>query len=351
MITLDDVAARAGVSRMTASNAIRGKNVVRSDTAQRVLVAAADLGYRPNVAAQQLSSGRTHVISVTLSDFDLIFPAKLAAEFSDLAKESGYQIVVQQTRFSEDYERAMLSSASMQICDGAIICWPRNAAADFVGFSHKHPLVMLDAFELEGRIEGVFTPCTDGAAEGIRHLIRHGAKSILVVGAPPELARAGVPPSSSSLRLNGALAALKRSGLPHDPSRMVMSCGWNSKIGYDMAMRMCVERGWHAGCNTLETLGFDAIFCICDSLAIGVLKALTDIGIRVPEDVMVMGFDAVEDGAYMTPALSSVAIDPKEMASECLNMLIERIEHHNVAEPRTQVVGYGVTARGSAERS
>ena len=130
MVTLDDVAARAGVSRMTASNALRGKTVVRPETARKVIAAAEELGYHPNLAARQLSSGRTHVIGLTVADFDLIFPAALAAAISDRAQTLGYQVIVQQTRFSHDFERRMLSSATSQICDGTIICWPSSASAE-----------------------------------------------------------------------------------------------------------------------------------------------------------------------------------------------------------------------------
>ena len=162
MVTLDDVAARAGVSRMTASNALRGKTVVRPETARKVIAAAEELGYHPNLAARQLSSGRTHVIGLTVADFDLIFPAALAAAISDRAQTLGYQVIVQQTRFSHDFERRMLSSATSQICDGTIICWPSSASAEMETLAGAHPLVLLDGFGLEGRCDCVFTPCAEG---------------------------------------------------------------------------------------------------------------------------------------------------------------------------------------------
>ncbi|MCH9274864.1 LacI family transcriptional regulator [Bifidobacterium amazonense] len=351
MVTLDDVAALAGVSRMTASNALRGKSIVRPETARRVLDAAGQLGYRPNIAAQQLSSGRTHVISVSLSDFDLIFPAKLAAELSDQAVRRGYQIVAQQTRFSSDYEQAMLSSASMQICDGAIVCWPRNAAADFVGFSKRHPLVMLDAFELERQVDCVFTPCVEGAAAGVRHLAAHGARRIAVLGSPLDVLADDVPPSSSKLRLTGAVRALRERGVgERELGELVLPCGWSREHGYAMMRALLAERGWRPGCDAVETLGFDAVFCVCDPLAIGALKALTDAGVRVPQDVMLVGFDAVVDGMFMTPGLSSVRIDPAEMARNCLDLLLARIDGPAPASPRTVTVSHAVAARGSGER-
>ena len=104
---------------------------------------------------------------------------------------------------------------------------------------------------------------------------------------------------------------------------------------------------------------FDAVFALTDSIAIGVLKALTEAGVRVPEDVMVVGFDGVTDGAYTNPGLTSVAIDTKEIATVCLDLLIDRIEAVHggsgvsarvIPAPRTRVLSCRLTARGSAER-
>ena len=220
MVTLDDVAARAGVSRMTASNALRGKTVVRPETARKVIAAAEELGYHPNLAARQLSSGRTHVIGLTVADFDLIFPAALAAAISDRAQTLGYQVIVQQTRFSHDFERRMLSSATSQICDGTIICWPSSASAEMETFARAHPLVLLDGFGLEGRCDCVFTPCAEGMAAAMRHLIEHGCRRVLMLGGsylPPE--RFAEADTSERRRIWGAAEGLLSNGLPYRAAR------------------------------------------------------------------------------------------------------------------------------------
>lgn len=387
MVTLDDVAAKAGVSRMTASNALRGKSVVKASTAQRVLAAAAELGYRPNLAARQLSSGRTHIIGLSVADLDFIFPAALAADLSDEAARRGYQLITQQTRMSSDYERAMMNSASAQICDGTIVCWPSSDLDAMADFAATHPLVVLDGHGLEGRVDTVFTPNRDGARSAVTHLIEQGARRILVLGArylPSEdLARmrdcdgtrvggapdrdtqdSGAIPSESSvqvgnasLRLCGAWEAMREhGGVPYE-SDDVYLCGWDRRSGYEMMRRILSER---------SPRDFDAVFALTDSIAIGALKALTEAGVHVPEDVMVIGFDGVTDGAYANPGLTSVAIDTKEIATVCLDLLVDRIEgahggaHADVMDPhcadrrvpasRTRVLSYRIVARGSAER-
>lgn len=341
MVTLDDVAARAGVSRMTVSNALRGKAVVRPETARKVIAAAEELGYHPNLAARQLSSGRTHVIGLTVADFDLIFPAALAAAISDQAQTLGYQVIVQQTRFSHDFEQHILSSATSQICDGTIVCWPSSASAEMETFARAHPLVLLDGFGLEGRCDCVFTPCTDGMAAATRHLVDHGCRRVLMLGGsylPPEqFANAD---TSERCRIRGAAEGLLSSGLPYRADD-VYPCDWTREAGY-RRMRAILD----------ERRDFDGVCCLNDPIAIGAHKALTEAGVRVPQDVAITGFDGVEDGRYLAPGLTSVTIDVHEAADTCLKLLIDRIEwgtEHPPA-PRTIDLGYRVEARGSGER-
>ena len=341
MVTLDDVAARAGVSRMTASNALRGKTVVRPETARKVIAAAEELGYHPNLAARQLSSGRTHVIGLTVADFDLIFPAALAAAISDQAQTLGYQVIVQQTRFSHDFERRMLSSATSQICDGTIICWPSSASAEMETFARTHPLVLLDGFGLERRCDCVFTPCAEGMAAAMRHLIEHGCRRVLMLGGsylPPE--RFAEADTSERRRIRGAAEGLLSNGLPYRADD-VYPCGWTREAGY-RRMRAILE----------ERRDFDGVCCLNDPIAIGAHKTLTEAGVRVPQDVAITGFDGVEDGRYLAPGLTSVTIDVHEAADTCLKLLIDRIERgtEHPPAPRTIDLGYRVEARGSGER-
>ncbi|OZG61926.1 purine operon repressor [Bifidobacterium lemurum] len=338
MVTLDDVAARAGVSRMTASNALRGKTVVKAETARRVLAAAEELGYRPNIAARQLSSGRTHVIGLTMTDFDLIFPADLAARVSDLAQERGYQTIVQQTRFSRDFERRVLSSPATQVCDGTIVCWPSSDAADILSFGRTQPLVFFDGFGLEGQADCVFTPCVEGTRAAVRHLIQQGCRDVLVIGeeyaAPEELATAN---SSGRRRLLGAMRGLREAGLDYRAGN-VYACPWNRQGGYDLMTRILAERR-----------DFDGVCCLNDPLAIGALKALTDAGVSVPHEVAIVGFDGVEDGRYTTPGLTSVCVDAGEVAAACLDLLTARLDGGNAGAEDGDAAGKaGGTAAGRA---
>lgn len=329
---------------MTASNAMNGKPLVKAETARRVLQAAAELGYRPNLAARQLSSGRTHVIGITISDFDLTFPADVAARLSDLAQSRGYQTVLQQTRYSTDFEQQVLSSAAMQMCDGIIVCWPSGTAAPIVEFSHAHPIVALDGFTLAGHVDCVFSPSLEGSAAAIRRFADCGRTRIAILGvAPSDAGTSTDRPNSAALRLDGALAAVHDCGLPPVADDGIAPCAWNRQGGYEAMSRLIRER--RKGGAELD---FDAVFCLTDPIAVGAMRALADAGIHVPEDVAVIGFDGLDEGAYCSPRLISVGVDAGEAARACLDMLIERIENIASEQPRSVTLDYHMLERASA---
>ncbi len=326
---------------MTASNAIRGKAIVKPETAKRVLEAAARLGYRPNLAARQLSSGKSHIIGVTVSDFDLIYPAAVAAYASDMAQRRGYQTISQQTRFSSDFEQRMLSSAAMQVCDGTIICWPSGAGESILEFGESHPLVAVDGFALEGKVDCVFTPCVEGSAAAIRHLHNHGRSRILLLGMWPNgLEQLETEPSSAALRLRGAVNAMDELSIPYDLANDAVPCTWNRQAGYETMLRILGERS-----------DFDAVFCATDPIAFGAMRALSECGFGIPDDVAVIGFDGLEDGAYASPGLTSVAVSPRDMAAAGLDMLFDRIDSRIPAngDARSVTVDFRIVERGSAE--
>lgn len=410
MVTLDDVAALAGVSRMTASNAMRGKSVVRPETARRVLAAADELGYRPNLAARRLSSGRSHMIGLSVVDFDLIFPAALTAALSDQAYARGYQTIAQQTRFSTDYERAMLGSATTQVCDGTIICWPSSDPASMRAFAGDHPMVAFDGFGLDGAVDCVFTPCEAGAKAAVEHLIAQPAAAAPPAGtATDRLAgETDVGDTIAPVDVCGATGALgavgaanQRDAIDQIGATDAAVCGTTSTVGCArhrililgtsyrspqalltdaeesglMRLRGAVAAlrdhgmeyragdvypcGWNrrSGYEVMTRIladrrDFDAVFCLTDPIAIGALKALSDAGVRVPGEVALIGFDGVEDGCYTQPGLSTVAIDVHEVAASCLDLLLTRIEAEpgEVLPPRSRTVAHRILPRGSAER-
>lgn len=321
MPTLDDVAQLAGVSRMTASNALRGKPYVKASTKQKVLNAAKTLNYQPNLAARFLSSGKTNVIGFSTVELDNSpFSGCLAASISDQAFALGYQTLIQQTRFSERYEHSMMSEISTQFCAGTILSAPNLPKDELIQLSAHYPLVVFDGPELDGKVDRVCSPCEEGAKAAVEHLIDRGAHRVALLGfdylTDDRLAKAE---TNKELRCKGAARALASHDMPFGP-QFCIPCEWNyqdAAVAFEKAL--------------MQNHDFDALFCACDVVAVSALHVLRKHGLHVPHDVKVIGFDGLAASRYTNPTLSTVSVDIDAIARECLRLLMRRID--NPAEP------------------
>lgn len=341
LTTIGDVAREAGVSVMTASNALSGKTNVRPSTAAKVLAAARKLDYRPNLLARQLRQGRSKVIGFSTVELDRSpFSSSLASAVSDLALAQGYQTLIQQTRLSEAYESSMLSSISTQFTEGMILSAPSVPAKTIERVSERFPLVLFDSpYDGFDSADMVLTPCEDGACAAVNHLFDQGCERILVLGANPipseELASTR---SSDGKRMRGASKAYA----DHDrvlDATLVRRCGWSVREGYEAMLRV-LDDG----------VVFDGLFALSDVIAMGAVHALIARGIRVPQDVAVIGFDGLTDCEYSNPPLSSVAIDPKDVAKACLSLLLDRINDPSGHRCECRTVPFTLRIRESSLR-
>ncbi|MBH9981122.1 MULTISPECIES: LacI family DNA-binding transcriptional regulator [Bifidobacterium] len=316
MTTLDDVAGEAGVSRMTASNALRGKSSVKPATARRVLEAAERLGYRPNLAARRLSSGRSGIIGFSTVELDRSpFSAALAAAVSDQAVSMGYQTLIQQTRQMASYESSMVADIATQFCEGTILSAPALSADSIAALNRRYPLVVFDGPQLDRSVDTVRSPNRKGAQAAVEHLIDHGCRRILVLGAsykaPDQLVQSSL---GQDQRLLGAMQAAQVHGIRLGPEDVV-DCDWEQGSA-DQAMAVLLAR----------RRNFDGVFALTDVVAIGALHALEEHGVRVPEQVALIGFDGLEVSRFLTPALSTIRVDTDRVAAECLRLLMARMK-------------------------
>lgn len=326
---------------MTASNALRGKSYVRASTAEKVLKAAKQLNYQPNLAARRLSSGKTNVLGFSTVELDYSpFSAALAAAVSDRAFRLGYQTLIQQTRYMAEYELSMVSEISTQFCEGTILSAPMLSTEAIVQVNEHYPVVIFDGPDLEGMVDSVRSPDEEGAKAAVDLLIARGCRRILLLGmarlTDDELHHAD---RSQALRLRGAQRALLGHGLPFTNDNVYM-CQWHYAAAEDMIESVLAER-----------MDFDGIFCATDVVAIGVLNALQRHGIRIPEDVAVIGFDGLAESRYVKPTLSTVALDVNTVAETCLQLLMDRI--HDTPEthiPKQVMLPFTLIERESTAR-
>lgn len=331
--TLHDVAALAGVSIKTVSNVVNEYQHIRPSTRDKVLAAISELGYKPNISARSLRSGRTGVIGLALPELSLSYFAELADAVIRAAERHKLVVLIEQTGGGDrDREIAMLSSPRLQLTDGLIFS-PLGMGPDDVDLLHvSYPLVLLGERIFGGPTDHVTMKNVEAAKAATMHLIERGRRRIAVVGA-----HEGEQMGSAALRLQGYREALGDAGLPFDESLVGCVREWHRLDGAQ-AMRKLLDSG----------VEFDAVFGFNDTLALGAVRVLQDAGRRIPEDVAVIGFDGLDETKYSLPTLSTVDPGRNEIAETAVRVLAERIaEQDDPRPPQQYLTDFSILARES----
>ncbi|MBO9039933.1 MULTISPECIES: LacI family DNA-binding transcriptional regulator [Curtobacterium] len=328
--TVRDVAALAGVSPKTVSNVVNGGVVVRPETRERVERAVAELDYVPNLSARGLRNGRSGAIALTLPEMGSAYSAELAQSFVELARERGWVVQLEQTGNDPARERELVSRARAHLVDGLILNPVSLSASVLASTEGLPPTVVIGEVEPE-HVDQVHVDSRAAAEQVTEHLIAHGHRRIAVVGASPE----GAATATSELRERGYTAALTAAGITPDPSLRVPLPAWTTSSAATTFAAWLDERPLP-----------DAVFAFTDSIAFGVLHVLAARGVRVPEQVSVIGFDDVDAAAYAIPSLSTVSFDRRAFATAALDLLTRRIADRGAA-PETVVVPHRIVERAS----
>lgn len=306
---------------MTVSNVINDHPNVRPSTREKVLQAMTRLDYRVNVAARNLRKGRTGIIGLAVPEVNSPYYGRLAAAIIAAAERRDLRVSIEQTA-SRENELDALSLSRNHLYDGLILTAAGMSQADAERLKVEHPVVVLGDRIFGGPVDHVAMPNLEAARAATSHLIERGCRRIVFLcGALKEV-------DTSSFRLTGYRQALESAGLPVDRALIQQVDLLGMREGAQRAREM-TERG----------LDFDGVFCITDSLAMGVLRGLADVGIRVPEQVKVIGFDNVSASEFFIPSLSTVDPDHDGMAERAVDLLIRRIEQTEPSTPHQDYVG------------
>jgi DNA-binding LacI/PurR family transcriptional regulator len=321
-VRLRDVAERAGVSVKTVSNVVNGFVHVAPGTRSHVQAVIDDMGYRPNQSARSLRAGRTGVIALALPELDHPYCAELIGFVVEAAEENGWTVLVAQT--DGDRGRELLVSAGIRhhLIDGLILSPVAIAADDLTRRGPADlPLVLLGEQISTGPVDHVAVDNVAAARLATEHLLSLGRTRVAAIGDQPGPdTEAGV----AHLRRRGWREALLAGGVPVDETMVVAVPTYRREHGAE-AMAVLLARDDRP----------DAVFCFNDTLALGALRELADQGLRVPEDVAVVGLDDIDDGRYSVPSLTTIAPDKEHIARTAVAMLAERLAPGgDLLEPR-----------------
>ncbi|MCL1899119.1 MAG: LacI family transcriptional regulator [Promicromonosporaceae bacterium] len=309
-VTLRDVATLAGVSFKTVSNVINHHPHVRPATRQKVEAAISELGYVANPTARSLRTGRSGMISLAVPELRVSYYAELADRVVAAAAERGMTVLIEQTGPSGEREAAVLSSPQRQITDGLILATVAEDPNLRPPIDVNYPLLALGDWNIIAGYDHIGQDNVVGARMAVEHLIAKGCRHIAVLGE-----QAGDRNGTPSQRLEGYRQALAAAGIEYRPELLGRTGIWHRRSGAE-AMQRLLDSG----------LRIDGVFGMNDDLALGGLHVLHAAGLRVPEDVAVIGFDNIDDAIYSSPSLSSIDPQTYEIAPVAVRLLLARIE-------------------------
>jgi len=316
-----DVARMAGVSQPTVSRVLNNNETsvqISDETRQRVLDAVEKLGYRPNVLARGLRTQRTQTIALLIADISNSFYHPIARAVQDVARQHDYEVFIANSDHLYENEKHFCEIISRRSVDGLIMV-PMHLTTDdlnrFFGDTNT-PIILLGAQIDYPNIDVVFVDGERAVYEATGWLIaERGHDLIGYVGVPPYL-----PPGPG--RLRGFQRAMSEAGLSIDP-RFIHEGDFTLESGRQVAHEL-LQRG------ELPS----ALMVANDLMAIGIILALEEAGVSVPDDIAIVGFDDIPEATIVRPALTTIAQDPRDIGQKLANALFERIENPNITERR-----------------
>jgi DNA-binding LacI/PurR family transcriptional regulator len=323
-VTMRDVAREAGVSPKTVSNVMNGYPYIREETRTKVLAAIDALGYRMNLSARNLKSGRTGVIALAVPELSNPYFAELADAAIAAAGDHGLTVMIETTGADRERELTALARPRGHLVDGLLYS-PLGLGPDDVDqLRTDTPVVLLGERIFHSPVDHVMIDNVDGTKAVVRHLLDQGRRRIAVIGIRP-----GEGIGTAAIRYGAYAEALEEYGVPVPEKLAVTGGKWHRSSGAE-AMEELLALGEP----------FDAVFALNDTLALGAIRALAAHGVRIPDDVAVAGFDNIDEASFSSPALTTVDPDRVNIARTAVDLLVERMngdvsEHREITSPYT----------------
>ena len=324
--TIKDVARRAGVSVASVSRVLNSQGVVAEETRAKVMEAVEALSYVPHSGARSLITRRTDTVGVILPDLFGEFFSELIRGMDRAAREKRLHLIVSSSH--DDADEAAFAIRSMRgRVDGLIILSPHlDAAALAASLPRSLPVLLMNAAARDAERPSISVDNHGGAEAVTRHLLEQGGRRVAHVSGP----RGNL---EAEARRAGYLAAMAEAGI--EP--MILDGDFDQASGYRAG-----------GALAAMDIRPDAVFAGNDMMAVGVLLALQEAGLRCPEDVAVAGFDDVPIAGLVRPALTTMKIDIVGMGRRALERLTVLINDAGTASPDHEIVRPELVVRESS---
>jgi len=330
MATIYDIAKLAGVSPATVSRALNQKIQVKDETKKKILEIAEELNYSPNYLARSLKKKRTFTIALVISDVTNPFFTTLARGVEDKASNLGFNTIFCNTDENPAKEKEYIDLMLRRRVDGLVIASCSNGDTLLSLREKEIPVVLVDR-KIEGfNGDSVVGDSKEGAYELTRHLIEvNGFREVAMITGPIII-------STSKDRVAGYQRALQEAGIPSKPE-WIMIGSYKEDFGYQIATRFFSEN------KKLP----QAVFAGNNFIAIGIVRAARERGIKIPEDLTLVTFDDLETASLLYPFLTVAKQPAYTMGSLATQFLLERIEKREIREKREVVLKVEIIIRRS----
>jgi len=334
--TIESLSKELHLSASTISRVLGGKAEkyrISKKTAELVLETANKLNYAPNQLARSLRLKKTNTIGLMIPDISNPFFAKIASFIEREARERGYSVIVSDSEEKTEIEKSSLKVLTSRMIDGIIISPVGESAEHLIEENVRNiPIVTIDRFFPELKLPFVGTDNFKGALEAVNYLIQNGHKRIAFVQ--------GIKSTSvNQERLRGYVEALKSNGIPYNKN-LVSGENFGEENGY-VAMKLLLNM------NARPT----AVFAASNLISLGVLRALKEENISVPDDISIVAFDDQFYSSFLATPMTTVAQPVKEIATIAFRLLMDSIELDAESnEPKKILLPTRLITRSSVKR-
>jgi LacI family transcriptional regulator len=317
-VTIRDVAKVAGVSYQTVSRVINNKGEIRESTRQRVLDAIQQLDYRPSRIAQSMNTRRTYTIGLLVPNIANPFFSDIVTGAQNLAEDNNYNIFLCHTKWQPEKEARLLDSLADHNVDGVIVNSSRSATSVFESFAEQHsPIVLGGRANIKHRnISHVGWNCDYGGRLIAEYLNSKGHKRIGIIAGPET-----DPTMSNAIRINGILTALTEVGIC-PPNELIVNGALDSQGGYTEALKLLQHHP-----------DISVIVAHNDLMAIGAMRACRELGLSIPSDCAIVGYNDIELAAMVNPSLTTVRLNRISIGKAMMQRMLDMINKPDLDYP------------------
>lgn len=318
-VSIKDIAEAAGKTHSTVSRALRDSSKISEETRERIQQIAQEMGYTPNAVAQSLQTDRTNAIGLVVTSIADPFWSDVVRGVEEVAQPAGFSVLLNSSHNDPDQEIQAIETFHRRRVDGLLV------ASSRVGSNYVDRMSQIDVpvvlINSEGEedfnfLHSVTVDDRSGIRQAVQHLVDRGHRRIGYLGVQNR-------PLSNQRRREGYVDAMTENGIdPRDEWTEVAPV-------IETEPRNDVKAAEALMPNLFEA-GVTALLCFNDMVAIGVLKACKSQGIRVPEDISIVGFDGINMARYVTPSLTTIHQPKREMGNIAMQMLDDLIEQESV---------------------